>query len=200
MQFNTIKLATVLDDLLASSIRYEMRGMVGKVKPLTKSVSEISQLDCSGFVEYVIFQSTVDNVNLPSGSVTQRTKIASDGSHTRADYLKDAELRDDVVRIGFRDTIAKRDEDGNLVRNSRGNVEKKQVGHVWLVINGKTYESTSKGGRDKGPKSLKWDERKGDADHFYKLGAAPGFGLVQSGMSLVAKTRAKAETSGWIGF
>jgi hypothetical protein len=182
MQFDTIKLATVLDELLHSSIRYEMRGMVGKVKPLTKSVSEISQLDCSGFVEYVIYQGTTDNVNLPSGSVTQRTRIARDASHTPADYLKEAELRDDIVRIGFRDTVPKRDEDGSILRDTNGNALKEQVGHVWLVINGMTYESTSKGGRARGPKSLKWDERKDDADHFFKLGAAPGFGLATLGL------------------
>ncbi len=181
MQFDANKLATVLDKLLASSIRYEMRGMVGKVRPLSKSVSDIQQLDCSGFVEYVIYHGTTDNVNLPSGSVTQRSKIASDASHTVATYAKDAELRDDIVRIGFRKTIVKRDEDGDIVRNASGNAVKDQVGHVWLVINGRTYESTSKGGRGKGPKSLKWDERTSDADHFYKLGAAPGFGLIQMG-------------------
>lgn len=181
MQFDANKLVTVLDKLLSSSIRYEMRGMVGKARPLTKSVSDIRQLDCSGFVEYVIYHGTTDNVNLPSGSVTQRSKIASDASHTVADYLKEAELRDDIVRIGFRDTIAKRDETGAVMRDSAGHSLKDQVGHVWLVINGSTYESTSKGGRGKGPKSLKWDERKSDADHFYKLGAAPGFGRIQLG-------------------
>jgi len=182
MQFDTIKLATVLDELLRSNIRYEMNGLVGKARPLTQSVSELSQLDCSGFVEYVIYQGTTENVNLPSGSVTQRTRIARNASHTPADYLKHAELRDDVVRIGFRRTIARRDENGDVVRDARGRSEKTQVGHVWLVINGKTYESTSKGGRDKGPKSLAWDMRKSDADHFYTLGDAPGFGLAQLGL------------------
>lgn len=55
MQFDTIRLASVLDELLNATIRYEMRGNVGKVRPLSKSVSQISQLDCSGFVEYVIY-------------------------------------------------------------------------------------------------------------------------------------------------
>lgn len=184
MQFDTNKLVQVLDDLLNASIRYEMRGMVGKVRPLTTSVSSIRQLDCSGFVEYVIYHGTTDHVNLPSGSVTQRQKIASDASHIAEDYLKHAELRDDIVRIGFRNTVAKRDSSGAVIRDSAGNSLKDQVGHVWLVINGRTYESTSKGGRAKGPKSLGWDERTSDADHFYKLGAAPRFGLKQLGVTL----------------
>ena len=175
MQFDTLRLATVLDELLSSNIRYEMNGLVGKARPLSQPVSSLSQLDCSGFVEYVIYHGTTDNVNLPSGSVTQRTRIARDASHTPAEYLKHAELRDDVVRIGFRRTISRRNEDGVRVKT--------QVGHVWLVINGKTYESTSKGGRDKGPKSLKWDDRISDADFFFKLGDAPGFGLAQLGLA-----------------
>lgn len=185
MQFDTIKLATVLDELLGSNIRYEMNGLVGKARPLTQSVSQLSQLDCSGFVEYVIYHGTTDNVNLPSGSVTQRTRISRDASHTPADYLKHAELRDDIVRIGFRRTISRLNEDGER--------EKTQVGHVWLVINGKTYESTSKGGRDKGPKSLTWDVRKHDADYFFKLGDAPGFGLVKLGLSASHRLQAASD-------
>lgn len=182
MQFDTIRLASVLDELLNATIRYEMRGNVGKVRPLSKSVSQISQLDCSGFVEYVIYQGTSDNVNLPSGSWNQKDKIASDASHVTADYPTEAELRDDVVRIGFRRTIIAKDDDGKIVRTASGRPKKAQVGHVWLVINGRTYESTSRGGRSKGPKSLKWDARTSDADFFYKLGPAPGFGLAQLGI------------------
>ena len=97
MQFDTLRLATVLDELLSSNIRYEMNGLVGKARPLSQPVSSLSQLDCSGFVEYVIYHGTTDNVNLPSGSVTQRTRIARDASHTPAEYLKHAELE----RVAF---------------------------------------------------------------------------------------------------
>jgi hypothetical protein len=76
MEFNTSNLVRVLNALMDADIKYEMNGMVGKVRNLAGTEpDEIHQLDCSGFVEYVIFKSTVHNVNMPSGSRRQRSFI-----------------------------------------------------------------------------------------------------------------------------
>ncbi|MCP5086867.1 MAG: hypothetical protein GY952_08715 [Rhodobacteraceae bacterium] len=165
MDFSTDTLVSVLGDLMTMDIRYEMNGMVGKVRNLAgTSPSQIRQLDCSGFVEYVIYRTTLHNHNLPSGSRRQRNFIERD--HGEVDYSANASLLDNMVRIGFRDAVwSGRGED----RRRTG------VGHVWLVINGITFESTSRGGRTQGPKSFAWDTRVDDADHFFTLGRAPEF-------------------------
>ncbi|KIN77938.1 hypothetical protein [Sulfitobacter mediterraneus] len=192
MQFDTFKLATVLDELLNAPIKYQMKGNIGKVRPLSTDVSNIKKLDCSGFVEYVIYKATTNNLNISSGSSNQRDDISNDASHSVATYDTDAKLSDDIVRIGFRKTIIAKDSDGKIVRKENGKPKKSQVGHVWLVINGQTYESTSRRPKTRGPKSLLWSERKDDADHFYKLGAAPGFGLAMLGIRTAMRISALA--------
>lgn len=169
MNFVTGELVRILNELLAASIRYEMSGMVGKVRNLAGTEpSDISQLDCSGFVEYVIYKTSEHNENLPSGSRRQRDEIAN--SYAEIDYATAAPMIDNTVRIGFRDAVWTT---VNAIRR------RSQVGHVWLVINGRTYESTSRINRNKGPKSLLWSERSDDADHFYTLGPSPSFAMGQ---------------------
>ncbi|MCP5072564.1 MAG: hypothetical protein GY947_04620 [Rhodobacteraceae bacterium] len=165
MDFSTENLVSVLGDLMTMNIRYEMNGMVGKVRNLAgTSTSEIRQLDCSGFVEYVIYQTTIHHHNIPSGSRRQRNFIERD--HDEVDYNANASLLDEMVRIGFRDAVWE---------GSGDNRRRTGVGHVWLVINGITFESTSRNGRNQGPKSFSWETRVDDADHFFTLGRAPNF-------------------------
>ena len=61
---------------------------------------------------------------------------------------------DDVVRIGFRDRTAEK------------------IRHVWLLINGFTYESTTKRRRN-GPTCFRWDVRSEEASNCFVLGNAP---------------------------
>ena len=75
-----------------------------------------------------------------------------------------------MVRIAFRDAVWE---------GEGGSRKRTKEGHVWLVINGLTYESTSKRGRAQGPKSFDWSTRTLSAHHCYSLGAAPHFAGVQ---------------------
>ncbi|MEJ6708371.1 MAG: hypothetical protein QNK92_06165 [Amylibacter sp.] len=165
MEFNTSNLVSVLNALMGADIRYEMNRMVGKVRNLAGTESDrIRQLDCSGFVEYVIFKSTVHNVNMPSGSRRQRSFFEQ--GHTEVDYASNAPLIDNTVRVGFRDA----EHEGHGKERHRT-----KAGHVWLVVNGTTFESTSRGGRRKGPKCFAWSARTKQAEHFFTLGPAPNF-------------------------
>jgi hypothetical protein len=165
MEFNTNNLVSVLNALMSANVRYEMNGMVGKVRNLSGTEpDEIRQLDCSGFVEYVIFKSTIHNVNMPSGSRRQRSFIERD--HTEIDYASHAPLLDNTVRIGFRDA----EHEGRGKERHRT-----KAGHVWLVLNGVSFECTSRGGRTQGPKCFNWNIRTEQADHFFTLGSAPNF-------------------------
>ena len=74
------------------------------------------------------------------------------------------------MRIAFRATNLKLKK-----QTSGGGSAQKGVGHVWLTINGKTYECTTKYGNN-GPASFPFSARTNDVDAYYLLGSAPGFG------------------------
>ncbi len=170
MEFNAMTLTSLLRDLLAAPIRYEMRGMVGKVRPITTPPSGIHQMDCSGFFEYVIYHATTGHHDLPAGSRRQWSWLRDNG-YAEVDYRTFAPRLDDVVRAGFRAA-----EHG---RNAAGERVRTRAGHVWLVINGATFESTTRGGNN-GPSSLHWEARVDEADAFFTLGPAPAFGLLRA--------------------
>ncbi|RVT87276.1 hypothetical protein DXV76_04135 [Rhodobacteraceae bacterium CCMM004] len=187
MVFDTLALVRVIRELLAAPIRYDMTGLNGKVRPLTNDVGQISALDCSGFVQYVVYQATTANERIPMGSRRQRSHVQDTTAHI--DYPTFAPCHDDTVRIGFRDAVWVDDLDGNgqqQIDRATGRVKRKRdpVGHVWLVINGRTYESTPRGGRSQGPKSLLWSARTADANHFFQLGTCTGFGAAMAAARL----------------
>ncbi|RYH08194.1 hypothetical protein [Tropicimonas sp. IMCC6043] len=172
MDFNTSELIDRLERLLAAPIRYEMRGMVGKVRPISTRPEDIRQLDCSGFFEYIIYHTTIGRHDIPAGSRRQWSWLRDNG-YTEVDYATYAPRNDDVVRAGFRAAEHRRDHEGRRVRS--------RAGHVWMVINGATYESTTAVGND-GVCSLNWEYRlkRDEVDAFFTLGTAPGFGLGRS--------------------
>ncbi len=169
MEFSTTELVSRLAKLFAANIRYEMSGMVGKVRPITRDPADIGQLDCSGFVEYVIYHTTTNRHDIPAGSRRQWSWFRDNG-YAEVDYPTFAPRNDDVVRIGFRAAEHGRNDEGERVRT--------KAGHVWLVINGSTYESTTRG-RNNGVSSLNWDARTDQADAFYTLGSASGFMILR---------------------
>lgn len=177
MQFDAFELHLLLANLFAQNIHYDIgkRSGQGKVAvPLSTEPSSLNGrgIDCSGFVQYVIVKTTLQ-ISFPRGSATQKEWCEENGYKT-IEYTRFAPLQDNQVRIGFRKTIP-----GPILvpktstkKAIRG--KKKQTGHVWLVINGKTYESTKKAGNN-GPASLLWSLRTADADYFYTLGQVPAF-------------------------
>jgi cell wall-associated NlpC family hydrolase len=81
----------------------------------------MAQADCSGYVRWLIHRITHSEVLMPDGSWHQ-AKWCADQGFKLTDYSM-CGLKDDRLRIAFIPTY-------------RGS-----VGHVWLVVNGKTIES-----------------------------------------------------------
>jgi hypothetical protein len=168
MNFDTDVLVALLGELHNSvQINYVIGPGIGKVSNLERTdPAVIHGLDCSGFVQYVIYKATTTKIRIPQGSVNQKDWLLA--RYREADYVTEAPRNDNCVRIAFRNTVPEKP-----ATKTRSKIKKK-VGHVWLVINGKTYESTKKNGNN-GPAILRWSERTSEADHFFFLGAAPGF-------------------------
>lgn len=172
MLFDANKLALLLRNLYSGHIRYDRNTGVGKaggkrgtewIKP-----ANITNLDCSGFVQYVIHETTKQFWKIPGGSVKQRDWFVDNDYLRITTYSSEAPKQDNCVRIAFKDTIT-------IPATATTPKVKQQVGHVWLVINGKTYESTATGGKAIGPKSFPWSDRTNDADDCFFLGQAPNF-------------------------
>lgn len=136
-------------------VRYQIGDGLGKVRHLSDAPSTVTGLDCSGFVQYMIYRCTDPHVRIPAGSSLQEQYFRNN-HYVEIPYADHAWKNDDVVRIGFRDRT------DNLIR------------HVWLVINGFTYESTTRAGRD-GPTSFHWSARTEQADNFYIVGPTRNF-------------------------
>ena len=182
MRFNPFQLWLTLSNLAAARISYS-RGRTqgqGKVRNLDTEVSQLDSsragLDCSGYIQYVVYQGTAHHVRIPQGSHKQQEWLAEKGYRALAGndfvglrevYEHDAAKKDDMVRIAFRATDP-------ALKNSGSGSDGKGVGHVWLVINGRTYECTTKG-QANGPWSFAYDVRSGDVDAMFELGPAHGF-------------------------
>ena len=181
VQFDTFELRLILANLMAANVKYDRGKTAGQGKVNNISMGShlidgnITGMDCSGFVRYVLYNGTRRALDLTGGSVKQRDALKDKkfehfsgrlAKSIKDEYREEASKSDDQVRIGFRDTTTELQSDGSR--------KKTQVGHVWLVINGKTFESTKKSGND-GPASLNWNQRVQDVDDLFVLGSAPGF-------------------------
>ena len=109
-----------------------------KAHPLDIGPEKITQLDCSGFVQYVIYKTT--SLVVPSGSWHQNHDWCKP-RQTRVDYKSSAGLTDCVLRIAFMEAAPK---------------QGRHYGHVWLILNAFTLESH--GGV--GPDTRRWDDEK----------------------------------------
>ena len=195
MMFDATKLWRVLDQLGSAGhkVNYQRgkgagEGKVGNLDiDVEKFIANNAGLDCSGYITYVIYQSTFSKVKITGGTMSQQEWLKKNGFNdygsslfvTAEDaYYTIAGSVDDRVRIGFRKT------DLELKRQTSGSGSgQKGVGHVWLTINGKTYESTTKASNN-GPASLPFSARTKDVDAYYLLGRAPGFGLKSRSITL----------------
>jgi hypothetical protein len=174
MEFNAFSLRLVIDNLFAAGIKYQMGYKVEKLTTTEPNGIKPKLLDCSGFIQYVIYKSTFHNTWIPAGTMNQEGWLVAHG-YTRqsgaAHYATEAAKKDGGVRIAFRKTIITKKA---ASEGSEGGSERTGVGHVWLVIDGKTYECTTKKSRN-GPTSFDWSVRTDDADSLYFLGFAPVF-------------------------
>lgn len=126
-------------------------GLGSKASPLSKAPSAIKLLDCSGYVRKQIYGSA-DGFQIPDGSVNQRVYMERNGLE-QVGYKTAATDRDDTLFIAF------------ATPNTNG-VGK--VGHVWFVLNGKTYESYSSKGVGSLPATQSWR-----ASHVHKTFVYP---------------------------
>ena len=155
MDINATAFLSTFYSLRDGHVRYVIGKGLGKVRPLSQAPAEVTALDCSGFVQYMIYRSTGETVRLPAGSWRQEEYFRN-GHFAEVPYAEHAWKNDDVVRIAFRDR------EGDRVR------------HVWLVINGFTYESTTRSGRN-GPTNFHWSSRTDQADNCFVVGPAANF-------------------------
>lgn len=191
MYFDTGDLVMLLKNLYSGHIRYEIaKGRSQSIGKATgkrdvdwKKPAAIKRLDCSGFVQYVIHETTRQYYKIPAGSSKQKTWLKDNDflnykikrESIKIPYKREAPKHDNNVRIAFKDTIQEIPKTKTTAK-----VEKK-VGHVWLVINGKTYESTATGGKKIGTKSFPWSNRTNIVDSFFLLGKAPNFQITKLG-------------------
>jgi cell wall-associated NlpC family hydrolase len=115
-------------DRLLTYIKYRLGA---KARMAAVPVEDFRSIDCSGFVRWLVYNSTHGEVLMPDGSWHQQEWVKSQG-FKRTDY-KYAGLNDSRVRIAF--------------INTKG----KKVGHVWLIVNSQTIESYSGRGAGRRP-------------------------------------------------
>ena len=105
-------------------------GFGKKARPLSTAPADVSRIDCSGFVRYLLYQVTDRRVTIPDGSWNQDAWFRGN-NFQQVDYA-DTAKHDGVLRLGYFSG---------------------SPGHIWFVRNGKTLESHG----SKGPNRRKWD-------------------------------------------
>lgn len=180
MEFNVPKLWLMLANFgAASKINYERapgKGKIGgrKDADVSKLNRDRVKLDCSGYIQYLLYQTTWRNVFISGGTMSQQKYLRANGYReyekalVKTLYFYEAGKIDDMVRIAFRAT------DRALKKaTSGGGSGQGGVGHVWLTINAMTYECTTKGPNN-GPASFPFSVRENDVDAYFVLGPACG--------------------------
>lgn len=116
--------------LMDGHVKYKLGA---KAKPLTTNPSSIRSIDCSGFVQYVLYHACF--AHLRAGSWYQNQWF-NEMSFSSEDYSRAGPLEDNHLRIAY-------------FPKKRGMI----AGHIWLLLNGWTLESY--GGL--GPGRRRWD-------------------------------------------
>lgn len=124
-------LRTLMAQCVAAGIRYLMGG---KAHELDTVPLDVSRIDCSGFARWLLYHATRGKLLLPDGSCIEDQALALDG-FKKTDPANCA-LHDGHVRVCI-----------HLADDKDG------TGHIWIVLNGVTYESH--GGR--GVSSRAWN-------------------------------------------
>ncbi|WP_202189228.1 hypothetical protein [Sphingomonas sp. CCH10-B3] len=134
MPIDTAKMLAFLNACMTSQPRVQY-GLGAKIpNDAAQPGRDFTKVDCSGFVRAAIRRSTAPKVAFPDGSVVQHDWVRDQG-YTRQ-TLADGKLDDGRVRIAF---LSPADSPS-------------RIGHVVLILNGKTLESH--GGV--GPNSRAW--------------------------------------------
>jgi hypothetical protein len=136
----------LVDDLMKDGhIKYHL----GSKPPLTAEPKDITKSDCSGFIRYLLFKSTSGYIDIGGGGGTWwQNKWCKDQNLEVVDYST-AAAKDGTLRIAF-------------IQGGGGH-----IGHVWLILSGKTIESHGSVGADR----RAWDTHvlRDGVDVCYKL-------------------------------
>ena len=124
---NEKKLTEFIDGMMGGHCEY---GFGDKASPLTIDPSKVKKIDCSGFVQYLLYTVTNGSVRIRAGSWHQN-KYFEDNNFEQVDYQTQASKKDGILRLGY---------------------FKGSPGHIWFVKNAMTIESS--GG--KGPNRRSW--------------------------------------------
>lgn len=114
------KLKAFMDGMLGGHVKY---GLGKKASPLTIEPTKIKKIDCSGFVQYLLYTVTGGTVKIKAGSWHQN-KYFEDNRFEQVDYKTEASKRDNVLRLGY------------FFGGGGGG-----IGHIWFVLNAETIES-----------------------------------------------------------
>ena len=124
------KLKTFMDDMLDGHVKY---GLGKKASPLTIEPAKIKRIDCSGFVQYLLYTVTRGTVKIKAGSWHQN-KYFEDNRFEQVEYQTAAAKKDNVLRLGY------------FFGGGGGG-----IGHIWFVLNGETIESHGSKGANRRP-------------------------------------------------
>ncbi len=105
-------------------------GFGDKASPLTIAPAKVKKIDCSGFVQYLLYTLTSGSLRIHGGSWHQN-KYFEDNRYEQVAYATAASKHDSVLRLGYFSG---------------------SPGHIWFIRNGMTIESS--GG--KGPNRRIW--------------------------------------------
>lgn len=126
-----IDLARVL--LLHGKMEGRVRYRLGAKARPTMQTGEIDELDCSGYMQYLMRRSGAPD--FPDGSWLQSRYAMSHGWHKLAQYRDVTYAAKDPKRLFLAFFPERQD-----------NLGRRRYGHIWLVYMGKTIECCGSGG------------------------------------------------------
>jgi hypothetical protein len=121
---------TMIVDSCTNRVKYKLGA-----KPDIHGGLDFTESDCSGFIRYLIYKATNEQVLLPDGSWNQRQWFTN-RNFKRTSYVLNANCKDNRLRIAAIDPTG-------------------EHGHVWCCLNGKTIECYS----GKGVGSRRWNNK-----------------------------------------
>lgn len=175
IQFEAHRLAEALSALLWSGRTYRLGAKLGLGIPPARARESAGAIDCSGFTRWVLHHASNGHLSLSGGTMSQRTQLEALGYEpVPTEEIATRQLREDQhLRIGFRGTEYARNADGSYARDGDRLVVE-EVGHVWLVIDGMTFESSERLNGN-GPMVTDSRDQRSDGDYLFNLGPVPGW-------------------------